>query len=943
MGKKRKADGPVAVVKKKVKQGRTAGSKDKPSRTSHGKTDNVFETLWTRRKFDVLGKKQKGESRRVGLSRSTAVDKRKKTLLQEYKQRGKVNAFLDHRFGEQDENLAEEDKAILRFQKERMAQLNRKSKFALQDDDDDNEAMEVLTHGGSALSTLDDFREDVSMEDEGDDSGLRSHVWLGTECGFYSSMQQRTKKEIMEEVISKSKFYKAQKAKEKEEDHDLMENLDSEFSLLAQSNALQFFLHPDKINALKSLLAKGSTPEGGIEGSFLKAGDKSNEDKVKPDDYDKLMKEMVFELRGHASDRSKSVEELDKEERTRLEELEKNRKQRMHGDSDNDEETSEEDYDKGKILCQNKKRSDISGDHLEENFVMEDEYQEKGWVDEVLARRGEEDNEEVSDNESEDCEDGGEILGDSNYEDSQDDNANTDDGWEQSEDDVVELNGMMSEDISEKTGRGTAKDPTKLSMESEGLKKDRKVLKRESEATFKEGQQLDDLPFVIEAPQTLLEFQKLVDHRSVEDLATAIQRIQKCNAISLAADNRRKMQVFYNVLLQYFASVAGEKSLSTQRLNVMVKPLIELSGETPYFAALCARERIVRSRHQLSEKLRSTGGIICWPSTRTLLLLRLWSLIFPPSDFRHAVMTPAMLLMSEYLLRCPVTSARDVAIGSFICSLLLSVMRPAHRFCPEALNFLHALLLSTVPIANHSEGAQDLTKQCPVGLFNFVVSSPWLRLSTRGSPEVELQPLDILALLVADDSSPIFESDSFRVGILGSVLQTLNGFAGIYKDLMSFPEVFSPFLSVLETIPKENALPEALQSLITHVAGSITQQMIQHEQLRQPLHMRVSKPVPIKQFNPRFEANYVQGRDYDLDRERAEKKKLVWQLKREAKGAVRELRKDNHFLAKEKAKERSLAEEERDKKYCEAMAFLQGQESAFKSGQLGKGRKKRKQ
>jgi nucleolar protein 14 len=215
----------------------------------------------------------------------------------------------------------------------------------------------------------------------------------------------------------------------------------------------------------------------------------------------------------------------------------------MHGDSDNDEEGSEEDYDKGKILCQKKKGSDHSGDYLEENFVMEVEYQEKGWVDEVLAWRGEEDNEEVSDNESEDCEDGGEILGDANYEGSQDDNADTDDGWEQSEDEVVELTGMISNNISEKTGRGTAKDPTKLSMESEGLKKDRKVLKRESEATFKEGQQLDDLPFVIEAPQTLPEFQKLVDHRSVEDLATAIQRIQKCNAISLAADNRRKMQV----------------------------------------------------------------------------------------------------------------------------------------------------------------------------------------------------------------------------------------------------------------------------------------------------------------------------------------------------------------------------------------------------------------
>jgi hypothetical protein len=37
---------------------------------------------------------------------------------------------------------------------------------------------------------------------------VRIHCQLGTEFGFYSSMQ-RTKKEIMEEVISKSKFHKA--------------------------------------------------------------------------------------------------------------------------------------------------------------------------------------------------------------------------------------------------------------------------------------------------------------------------------------------------------------------------------------------------------------------------------------------------------------------------------------------------------------------------------------------------------------------------------------------------------------------------------------------------------------------------------------------------------------------------------------------------------------
>ena len=46
---------------------------------------------------------------------------------------------------------------------------------------------------------------------------------------------------------------------------------------------------------------------------------------------------------------------------------------------------------------------------------------------------------------------------------------------------------------------------------------------------------------------------------------------------------------------------------------------------------------------------------------------------FPPSDFRHVVMTPSVLLMTEHLMRCPVNSAKDLAVGTFICGLILSV------------------------------------------------------------------------------------------------------------------------------------------------------------------------------------------------------------------------------------------------------------------------------
>lgn len=81
----------------------------------------------------------------------------------------------------------------------------------------------------------------------------------------------------------------------------------------------------------------------------------------------------------------------------------------------------------------------------------------------------------------------------------------------------------------------------------------------------------------------------------------------------------------------------------------------------------------------------------CWPSMKTLFLLRLWSMIFPCSDFRHVVMTPAILLMCEYLTRCPIISGRDVAVGSFLCSMVLSVSALL-----RSLHFIITVLLNSV-------------------------------------------------------------------------------------------------------------------------------------------------------------------------------------------------------------------------------------------------------
>lgn len=105
---------------------------------------------------------------------------------------------------------------------------------------------------------------------------------------------------------------------------------------------------------------------------------------------------------------------------------------------------------------------------------------------------------------------------------------------------------------------------------------------------------------------------------------------------------------------------------------------------------------------------------------------------------------------------------------------------------------------------------------------------------------------------------------------------------------------------------------------------------------RTPLRWRVKSTEQIKQFNPMYEEEgYQKGRDYDPNRERAEKKRLTREVKQEARGAVRELRKDNKFLAEQRNAEASVAKEERGEKQKETLAFLEKMEGDLKSGGQG--------
>nr|GMD81684.1 nucleolar protein 14 isoform X1 [Ipomoea batatas] len=899
---------------------------------------NPFEAIWSRRKFDILGKKRKGEERRIGLARSLAIEKRKKTLLKEYEQSAKSSVFVDKRIGEQNEELGEFDKAILRSQRERRLKLKKKSKYNLSDGEE--EELDVGFSGGR-----DDFEDEVPFDEDEDDGlndgdkrsaileQLDSHGSQVMQHGLVEGQEdrQKSKKEVMEEIILKSKFFKAQKAKDKEENEQFVEQLDKDFTSMVHSKALVSLTQPDKISALKALVNKGIPNDNEKKSKAAESQRKDSLQKETPDSYDKLLSEMALDVRARASELAKTPEEIAQEEKERLERLEEERKKRMIAADDSSDEDDNNAYDDNDASA----KKPISGDDLGDSFNDEKPRPKLGWIDEILRRENEDNSEnedESSDNDSESDEDDPEEEG--SDEDDEHKKSQTVKDWEQSDDENV---GTNLEDSEDDFGEGVIKE-SKVEKKSNLIEAERKekdkIDTEKSQSPLKQhSAQRVELPYTIEAPKSFEEFTTLLEKCSDEQVIEAISRIRAFNAIKVAAENRKKMQVFYGILLQYFAVLANKVPLNLKFLNSLVRPLMEMSAEIPYFAAICARQRLHRTRVLLCEDLKNEGKN-CWPSMKTLFLLRLWSLIFPCSDFRHAVITPAILLMSEYLTRCPITCGRDVAVGSFLCSMMLSVVKHSLKYCPEAIIFIQTLLLAALDKKQVHSNTSQLNS-----LLEIKGVRPLLHIQSR---HTETKALNFVMLMELPADSPYFSSDEFRASILVAIMETIQGFVNIYEGLNSFPEIFMPIAKLLNELAAQNHMPDILQEKIKSVIQLIENKVEENHRLRQPLRMRKQKPVPIKMVNPKFEENFVKGRDYDPDRERAEMRKLKKRIKQEAKGAAREIRKDNHFLFGVKEKEKAALAEERSEKYGKALAFLQEQEHAFKSGQLGGNRKRRR-
>lgn len=93
------------------------------------------------------------------------------------------------------------------------------------------------------------------------------------------------------------------------------------------------------------------------------------------------------------------------------------------------------------------------------------------------------------------------------------------------------------------------------------------------------------------------------------------------------------------------------------------------------------------------------------------------------------------------------------------------------------------------------------------------------------------------------------------------------------------------------------------------------------KEARKHLALQAHKPIPIATYVPKFDSGYSYSKRHDLDAQRNADSKLKALYRKEHKGAMRELRKDNKFLAGEQARRQA----DKDAAYNSRMAKVHGE------------------
>ncbi|XP_030370777.1 nucleolar protein 14 homolog [Scaptodrosophila lebanonensis] len=594
------------------------------------------------------------------------------------------------------------------------------------------------------------------------------------------------------------------------------------------------------------------------------------------DSYDRAIKEMTFDRRGTVTDKLIKPEDLAKQEAARLEKLENERLRRMNADGE--EETSN---------VQPKHRS---ADDLDDSYFV------AGLDDEDTTLAYDQD---------------GKLCTHSNF-DGESGTNKRDKEVNDSDDDIEEEEKDDSDDSSE-SDVDNLSDLKESDSDSEQellpqTPKEKKPQKSNEPASLDTS-----IPFTIKMPKTYDNFTQLLNKRSVEQQATIVERIMKCNHPKLEGVNRENVIKLYAFLLQYIHELfedASEDEISEhfQLLSLLVPLMYDLTHLNP--------ERMSNTLLDVIKEKYSTYSKHpkMYPTLDTLVYFKLVSNIYSTSDFRHPLATPTYIFMQDILSHAHVRTRQDISMGILLVTIALEFGQRSKRLLPAVFNYLQGIVHMCIP--KQPDEVLEITPP-------FERNGPFSKLLAIGC-SAESKAIEQMPLQATDLVTHTLSLD-FKVRVLSATLGLIKDATELVGEHVGATYLATPFLSLLSRLPIEsypayvnenlNACKNALEQVATRPM--------------KPLAPAEKKPKALRMLEPRFEAVYDDKRRPKMTKEKEERAKLLQKIKREKKGAIREIRRDTVYLQELRIKKQLQSDNERKEKVKRIY-----QEAAIQQGEL---------
>jgi len=583
----------------------------------------------------------------------------------------------------------------------------------------------------------------------------------------------------------------------------------------------------------------------------------SGEEEKNYDPYDMLVKQMGFEKKeARGGERMKTDEEKVKEERERLQSLEEDRQRRMRGEKVEKkhvsvEDIGEENYKKTEKITQKERRR---------------------LLKELL--RGEPETEE-GDEEGEESEEEGEE--------------------EEGEDD--------DDDDGEDSGDESGEESDKFSDLAESDEEDEP--RNEKDTFDKEVEEMivtasEELPYIIPVPDSYSTLCTLMWGKTPDDQVTVLERILACNHPQLG-DHKPALVSYYQFLLQLVQDTALSPD-PMPSLSVLFPHIFTLTSFFQQQAATSLLQVISDKYEQFNSLVRAR-----YPGLDTIMFLHLVHILFPTSDYRHPVVTPAITFMCSIMATARPTDRASFSSCLLLCTTMLEYVSLSNRVVPELVNTLHGLIF--VSSTSHTTRPPP---PCKGG--NYLV------LSNKVDSE-ECSKLEVVEVSSVKDLD-----DNFRVSALKSTLTILIKLVRLYRELPSAAELLEPLVAPLRNIKTEQ-YPGKVKEMVEQIIQSISSL-----NRRRVAVVKPARQVPmLRMMEPKVEEGFEPGKKKrEGSKEMLEEQKLRHKLKQERKGARKEIRQDTAFLASQKVKEAKLKDDERKEKTKALFSSLANQEGDYK-------------